>query len=349
MKRLVALVILILVCMLASTVSAGVPLGGLAVALSPDGKVMAAAGDNRTLYVLDPAKMEVVQRVWLGVCIINLEFNKDGSTLVVEDSDGTLHLLDTGNWQEKKNLPKAGSMTTAPLVDLAAGLDPDYNGHVIRILSMSDLSEKGQLKFEKGRKVVAIGLDAQGQRLAVMFESVNDESEPKGAKPPAELKGLEAEDFKLKNDGKTTVLAVYKVPGGELISENKIYYSPSYTGAKLLFQGENPVVVNYSNLNAIVDAKGNVTLFALQNSYNYGLGFSADQKVIMSGGLSVGTYTKTADMSGTVFKPDKLPGWPEYFKGFTVASDGTAYGSTSGYRIMKISPSGAFEKSVPVY
>ena len=81
-------------------------MGGLTVALSPDGKVMVAAGDNRTLYILDPGKMEVTQRVWLGVCIVGLQFNKDGNVLLAEDTDGTLHLIDVKTWQEKKNLPK---------------------------------------------------------------------------------------------------------------------------------------------------------------------------------------------------------------------------------------------------
>ena len=169
---------------------------------------------------------------------------------------------------------------------------------------MTDLSEKGQVKFDKGQKVAALGLDAEGKRLAVLFESVNDDSEPKGTKPPTALKGLEADEFKLKNDGKTSKLMVFKVPGGDKISENKLYYSPSVTGARILFQGENVMVVNYSNLNASIDAKGAVTLFGLNNSFNYGIGFSSDQKFLLSGGLSVGTYTKVADLGQTVFKPE---------------------------------------------
>ena len=349
MNKLIAVVVLVVMCTFVGVAFAVTPLGGLTVALSPDGKVMVAAGDNRTLYILDPGKMEVTQRVWLGVCIVGLQFNKDGNVLLAEDTDGTLHLIDVKTWQEKKNLPKAASLSAAGKVDLAAGLNADYNGNIIRFLSMTDLSEKGQVKFDKGQKVAALGLDAEGKRLAVLFESVNDDSEPKGTKPPTALKGLEADEFKLKNDGKTSKLMVFKVPGGDKISENKLYYSPSVTGARILFQGENVMVVNYSNLNASIDAKGAVTLFGLNNSFNYGIGFSSDQKFLLSGGLSVGTYTKVADLGQTVFKPDRLSGWPEYFKGFALAGDGTAYGSTSSYRIIKIKAGGVFEKSMPVY
>jgi hypothetical protein len=349
MKRTLFALCLSLVVVFCSTAYAAVPLGGLAVALSPAGDVMAAAGDSRVLYVLDAAKMEVTNRVWLGTCIVDLQFNKDGSVLLAEASDGILFQIDTKTWQVAKNLPKAQQMTAANNVDLAAALNPDHNGHVVRFLAMTDLSEKGQIAFPKGEKVQAIGLDADGGQLAVLMESVNDESEPKGAKPPAELKDLALEEFKLQNDGKTAILKVFKAPGGEPLWEQKLYYSPSSTGCRILFQGENVLVVNYSNLNAQISPKGEVALFKLDNSYNYGLGFSVDQKIIMSGGLSDGTYTKVEGLNKVKFQPDRLSGWPEYFKGFAVAGDGTAYGSTSGYRIIKIKPGGQFEKSVPVF
>jgi WD40 repeat protein len=328
---------------------ASTPLGGLAVALSPDGKNMVAAGDNRVLYVIDPAKMEVAKRLWLGTCIVDLEFNKDGSKVVAEDTDGTLHLLDPQTGNSLKKEPKAEKMSTARQVDLAAGLNPDYNGHTIRFLSMADLSVKGKVAFAKGEKVAALGLDPEGARLAVWLEPMNDDSEAKGGNPPADLKGLAAEEFRLKNDGKTSRLLIFKVPEGSKVSEHKLFYSPSTSGTKILFQGDNVLVVNYSNLNARIDPKGEVTLFQLDNSFNYGIGFSADQKTLMTGGLSNGTYTKVADLAKTSFQPDRLPGWPEYFKGFTVAGDGTAYGATSGYRIIKIKPGGGFDKSFPVY
>ncbi len=333
----------------ASAALASNPLGGLAVALSPDGKVMAAAGDNRVLYVIDPAKMEVAQRNWLGTCIVDLEFNKDGSKLVAEDSDGTLHLIDAKTWNPVKKEAKAGKMSAARKADLGAGLNPDYNGQIIRFLSLNDLGAKGKVTLAKGEKVAALGLDPEGARLAVWLEPVTDDSEPKGGNPPADLKGLAADEFRLKNDGKTSRLLVFKVPGGEKQSEHKLYYSPSTSGAKILFKGDDVLVVNYTNLNAQINPKGEVTLFKLDNSFNYGIGISPDQQVLMTGGLADGTYTKVADMVKTSFRPDRLPGWPEYFKSFAVGADGAAYGATSGYRVIKIKPGGGFDKSYPVY
>jgi hypothetical protein len=349
MKRSILCLCLGLVLGWSAVAFASTPLGGLAVALSPSGKMMVAAGDNRVLYVIDPAKMEVTNRVWLGACIVDLQFNKDGSTVVAEDTDGNLHLIEAKTGKASKKEPKTGQMSTARNADLAAGLDPDYNGHIIRFLSMTDLNAKGKVAFAKGEKVAGFGLDSEGTRLAVLLEAVNDDSEPKGGNPPAELKGLAAEEFRLKNDGKTSRLLVFKVADGSKVSEQKLFYSPSTSGLKVLFQGDNVLIVNYSNLNAQVNPKGEVTLFKLENSYNYGIGFSADQKVLMTGGLADGTYTKVADLAKAGFQPDRLPDWPEYFKSFAVAADGTAYGATSGYRIIKIKPGGSFEKSYPVF
>jgi WD40 repeat protein len=349
MKKKWAFLCLGLIMSLSPLAWASTPLGGLAVAVSPDGKIIASAGDNRVLYVLDAAKMEVTNRVWLGTCIVDLAFNKDGNTLVAEDTDGTLHLVDAKAWKPIKQESKAGLLSTARNADLAAGLNPDYNGYTIRFFSMTDLSTKGKVTFAKGEKVAALGLDPEGARLAVWMEPVNDESEAKNPNPPKDLKGLALEEFRLKNDGKTSRVLLFKVADGSKISEQKIFYSASSSSWKVLFQGDNILLVNYSNLNAQINPKGEVTLFQLDNSYNYGIGASADQKLLLTGGLADGTYTKVADLSKTKFQPDRLPGWPEYFKGFTVTGDGTAYGSTSGYRIIKIKPGGAFEKSYPIF
>lgn len=348
MKRMMVLAMLA-VLLAGSSALAATPLGGLAVALSPGGNLLTAAGDNRVLYVLDPGKMEVSQRIWLGVCILDLQFNKDGSVLLAEDTDGSIHAIDTKTWQIQKKMQKAGLMSAAQAADLMAGLNPDYNGHSIHFLSMTDLSEKGKISFAKGQKVMTMGLDAAGGKLAVLLESAADESEPKGAKPPADLRGTALEEFRLKNDGRTAMFMVFKVPDGTRLSEHKLYYSPGSGGWKTFFHGDSVLTVNYSNLNAQISLSGEVSLFQLDNSFNYGMGISADQKIFMSGGLAHGTYTKVEGMVKSEFKPDRLAGWPEYFKGFAVASDGTAYGSTSGYRIIRIKAGGTVDKSFPVF
>lgn len=348
MKKIATLGLAGMLSALTSAPMAGTPLGGLAVALSPGEDVLAAAGDNRTLYVLNASDMGILDRVWLGTCIVKLDFDKDGKVLLAEASDGTLLSIDAASWQVTGNRPKSEKMSAARAVNRVAVLNPDHNGHSISFLDMTDLSEQGRVTLPKGQKVAALGLDAAGERLGILTESVNDESESKEPKP-ADLRGLEGEEFKLKHDGKTTRFLVFKVPSGEPLWEQKTYYSPSMTGMKVLFDGEAGVAVNYSDLNAKITPEGEVSLFKLENGFNYGTGFSYDQSILVTGGLAQGTYTKVGPVSMTKFSPDRLQGWPEYFKDFAISKDGTAYGATSGYRIITVKPGGMFAKSTPIF
>ena len=200
---------------------------------------MAAAGDNRTLYVIDPAKMEVTGRIWLACASWNFNSTRTAASCwprIRAHATPYRHQ----DLTVEKNAPKVGSMSAARDADLVAGLNPDYNGQIVRILSMSDLSEKGQVKFEKGQKVAAMSLDAGGKRLAVWLESVNDDSEPKGAKPPADLKGLAAEDFKLKNDGKTSMVMVFKVPAARRSASINFIILPPSLARKRFFRRQHP-------------------------------------------------------------------------------------------------------------
>ncbi|MDY0274177.1 MAG: hypothetical protein RBR42_01915 [Desulfomicrobium sp.] len=343
-KNVVLVVSLVLTLCLSAWVHAATPLGGLAVAVSPDGKQIVAAGDNRVLYAINAETMEVTERVWLGTPILALDFTQDGSKVVAEDTDGTLFLFNAQDWSIIKNEPKAEQMTVSREANLVAGLDRQ----TVRLFSLENLSATGTITLGDKDRVACMALAPKGDRLAILLTPVDDDAEPK-EKVPTDLKNLEADEFKLKNDGKTSRLLIFSATDGSNIADHKLYFSASTVGATLLFQEENILIVNYTNLNAQIDAQGEVTLFKLDNSYNYGIGVSADHQTLLTGGLAKGTYTKVENLNKTTFSQDRLPGWPEYFKSFSVAPDGTAYGATSGYRIVKIKPGGALDKSYPVF
>src|SRR5262245_36220436 len=96
--RLVALLSLTVLFTLAGPACAGgvTGRGGLeAIAVSPDGKRLAAGGQNRVVYLLDADTLEVQKRIWLGARVGRLAFTTDGKRLLVEDDADTLHLLDS--------------------------------------------------------------------------------------------------------------------------------------------------------------------------------------------------------------------------------------------------------------
>ncbi|MCP5103581.1 MAG: hypothetical protein GY950_09390, partial [bacterium] len=246
------------------------------------------------------------------------------------------------NWQIQTEVKKSGSISAAPAVDLLAGLESGYKKSTVKFLSMTDGTQKGQVEFPG--KAVSIGLDAKGTRLVLLANGPKDQ-EPK-KKTPKELKGLEKDTFKQKNDGKVSILAEFAVPSGKKISQKTIFFS---SGTPTILVGNKTIdLISYSNVNArIVGNK--ITLYKGKSSYNYGIGISPDRKAFLVGGLRSGTRVNTENLIMTEFNINRLPGWPEYYKGFGFAKDGTGYATTTAYRLIKISKTGNIEKQVPIY
>jgi hypothetical protein len=90
-------------------------------------------------------------------------------------------------------------------------------------------------------------------------------------------------------------------------------------------------------------------LFETGLVFNHGLGASADGKVLVCGGMREGLYGPLEGVARVKFTIDALPGWPEHFAGFAVAADGTAYGVTSAFRVVRIGKDGKVMKVAPVF
>ena len=343
MLRTILSVAITLSCL--TCVNAGTPLGGLAVTISPDGSTLLAGGDNRTLYVLDPETLEVKQRVWTGTTIVALSCNKDGSRIIMQDSDGVVHLLNSSDYKKVSQHDELEKIAVARDTDVAAGLDDNYQGNAVRFFSMTDGSELGKVLFQKGDRVQSFGLNSAGDKVAVLMEGKNDDSEKKVSYSdvPKELKDLARDEFRLKNDGKTAMFATYKVPSGEKIAEHKLFYTSSAT-TKIIFDGDDALVINYSNDNARIKPDGTVEMFELNNSYNYGIGISPTQSLILTGGMRNGSITKVDGMTANSFRVQTLPGWPEYFKDFCTDGKGSVYATTSGFRVIKLTNEGRIVK-----
>jgi hypothetical protein len=326
---------------------AGVPLGGLAVAVTPDGKHLVAGGDSRALYVLDPASLAVQARVPLGRAIVDLAFAPDGSALVVE-STKAVQVLDTATWKVRATLERRERMSVAPAAGLFAVLS--QQPAQVQLFSLADGTPRGAVPYDRRQSLAAMGLSPDGQRVAWITSRHADTSEPKvGWKDlPKDLHGAALDEFKQKHDGYVSTLHVVEVAGAGNVLEKTLWYACS-GGSRLFWRGADLVVVGYDNADARIAPDGTVTWFELGNSYNYGHAASADGSVILSGGLRSGTRTKTDGLEATPFRLEKLPGFPEYWKSFTLATDGTGWGATSCWRVVRLDASGRIVKVAPVY
>ncbi len=319
-----------------------------AVAMSADGSQLVVAGDNRVLYVLDPKTLAVSKRVWVKVNPYEMFFSKDGSVLAIEESGSALHFYDTKTWELKASSKErsVGGVAHAAEADLLVGFTGGSKGTTVKLFNIKEAKEIAS--FELAEKLDAIGITPDGKQLAGITQSIKTDKE-KRVKTPKELKGLERLKFEQQNDEKMSKVIWFDATG-KVGAQVESWYSTSGRTRLLMPKADSVYVVNYSNKNALVPQKGEVTLFNLNNSYNYGMGMSLDQSQVGTGGLRNGSITKLADVAnGATFKIDQLPSWPEYFKGFFVSKDGTAYGVTTAYRLSKVKASGEIEKVMPIY
>ena len=113
--------------------------------------------------------------------------------------------------------------------------------------------------------------------------------------------------------------------------------------------GDFAWIVPYDDVCARITPKGDVTIFEVTTSYNYGRGWSADGKLAIGGGLRSGAICTLDGGTAVKFEADRLPGWPEYWAGFTTAADGGFWGVTSACRLVKLTKDGKVESTDPVY
>lgn len=347
-RHLVACIVLVSACLLLLPASAAVPIGGLAVAVSADGSRLVAGGDSRALYVLDPQTLAVKERVNVGHPIVAMSWSPDGTRLWVEGTNALL-LLDAATWKVLKTFENTEGLSAAPKAGLIAVQARRKNQ--ILVLGASDGSQKAALPYDRMRSVAAFGLRPDGKQLALLYYRKRTDEEPKVASKdtPKDLKGVALREFKQRNDGYRSQLLILDVATSKTQRDHQLWYAAPGGGNRLFWDKGDVCVIGYSNQNARIDAKGEIAYFELGNSYNYGHAVSADGSTILSGGLRDGCRTTLADNKSSAFRLDKLPGFPEYFKSFSFAADGSGFGSTSGWRVVRIDATGAIAKTAAVH
>lgn len=326
--------------------------GGLAVAVTPDGTRLVAGGSNRVLYDLDPQTLEVKRRVYLGRQIMEMAFSPDGKTLVVE-STKAMQWLKADTFEPIETLDGVEKMSLAPAAGVVA-VNHRRNPSAIQIRSLSDASVKAQIPFDPTQTVAGFGLRPDGKKLALLYSKRKDPEEEKVAWKdiPEELRkkrDLALRLYQQKHDGYTARYYVFDVATGEQELEKKLWYSALSSMNALYWHGEDVYLVGYDNQNAKFDAQGEVTLFELSNLHNYAKAATPDGSVFLTGGLRDGSRTDAATLGVRNFRIDRLEGFPEYYKAFSFAADGTAFGGTTAFRVVRIEKDGSLGKVAPVY
>ncbi len=329
---------------------AAIPKNALgAVAVSPDGRTVLAAGDNRVLYVLDAAGLTVQKRVWLGINPLEIHYSADGGTFVLHDSKGALRFYDSASLKLKTEVSGVEKVALAEQADVIFSIGRvrgrgEEARTPLRAYSMS--TGRPVLDKTVNSALTGLGVDADARRIFAISKSIKS-NEEMVQKPPSNLAGAARETFRMQNDGKVSQLLAFDVEGKEL-GRHTSWYSTTRQ-ADLVPFGNILRVITFSSFN-VQFTLGSMEskLYQDKNSFNYGIGYSIKNKLLVTGGLANGTVTQLDTGEQRGFRINRIGGWPEYFKGFAVAADGTIYGTTTAYRLVRISPDGAV-KAVPVY
>ena len=322
---------------------AATPLGGLAVAISPDGTQLVAAGDSRAFYDIEPATLKVKRRAPFGRAVVSMGFSGSGKQLVVE-STNAISLVDPSTFKVARTIEGADFLSVAPSVGLAAYRSRKRPASV-RILNLASGKEIASIEYDVSAGLSAMGLSPDGKRLLIFGSGRRDEAEKEIPRKdrPKDLKGAARTEYHHKHDGRMAPFRIVDVTTGKNIARGKSWVCPG-GGTRVTWSGQEAFVSTYGNDNARVAKDGTIHYFAMHNSYNYGMGSSITGNAILSGGLRKGSRTALPSLKATTFELKAVPGFPEYWRSFSLSASGTGFGGTSAFRVARIDAKGTIEQ-----
>jgi len=340
--------------LLASAAQAATPVDAIgAIAVSPDGATVIASGNPRAFYVLDAGTLEIRQRVWHGYNPLRLNWSRDGRTLALHHTDDMVAFFDAETLKETASTEKFTDLCFAAeaekLVTVTSGREKDGKVPVtlaIYSLATGEKLQSAEIDYTLAPASIACSPDA-GDILLVTKEYDTDKEEKKN--PPPDLPRDEQPEFRKRHDAKAMWLGWFNGGLGKG-PEFESWFSASAPALFFVRDGKALWLKN-STENAEFGKDGSIAMRNLARASSfYGELASPDHGYFLVGTMQKGQIVDTATFEEVEFAfPDRLKGWPEYLYGFAIAPDGTIYGGTSGYRMMKISPDGKVLDMKPVY
>ncbi len=324
-----------------------------AIAVSPDGSTIVATGNPRTFYVLDATTLEVKDRVWHGYNPLRLNWSKDGSTLALFHTDDVVTFFDAATLKEKTSTEKFTDHCFAGeserLVTMTSGREKDGKVPVtLAVYSLATGEKLSSAEIDYSTAVVAIACSPDASDIVLVTKEYDVGTEEK-KQPPQDLPRDEQPEFRKRHDGKAMWFGWFD---GELKKGPEFESWFSSSAPNLFFVKDGKALwLRSATENVELGMDGSVTMKTLTkaNSF-YGEMASADHGYFLVGAMNKGQIVDTATLNEVEFAfSGRLAGWPEYLYGFAIAPDGTIYGGTSAYRMMKIAPDGKVSIMKPVH
>ena len=321
------------------------------VAASPDGKTVAAGGDNRVLYVVNAETWEVVRRVWMGARVRGVSFTPDGALCVVLGGDHVARVLRPADWstvREVKGLENLTLAAKAPVaISSGRAKGGGYRDQAVKIWALPGFELQGEVALAKGTRAAGLGITADGKTAYCRSAYIKDEAE-KQADPGPEPKDYAAKVlWRARKDGRVSETSVIDLAGKRVVKTVRHFDTPSKF--RLCPVPAGVLTVAYDRCLGVTNVETGQYEVLLTGAFAYGSGQAAD-----------GTIYTGSLRSFAVMAPDgkalakqrigSIPGWPEYFRGFAPLGADKVVGITDAWRIIVIdAKSHAVLKKVNVY
>ncbi|QDC08129.1 hypothetical protein FHY55_02225 [Oceanicola sp. D3] len=345
MKRIAAAIALS--ASLALPAAANLPTGGLGgFSLSPDGTTLLAGGDNRVIYMIDTATMEVKDRIWSPTMPVWIDHSADGSLVYVLDSDDLLTAYAAADMSKKWEIQRVRDMAFRPEAQRIVIWKGVSGGSEIAVI---DAATGGQVKTVTTPEPLAIesaGLSDDGTTLLAITRQQKTEDETK-EKPGDDVKGLEKEIFRKKHDGYVSSLLKIDLEAGTTEALPSWYSASNFDDIRAV--GEQVFYLKPGSDPMVLGADGEVTMLDLQRTNGDYVEISPDGSEMVAGDGGKVSFIPVTGGAPLTLGVEDLPGWFEKTQGFEYLPDGKVLAVTDGWRIVVIDRAAGTATAYPVY
>ncbi|RMH47634.1 MAG: hypothetical protein D6686_12335 [Alphaproteobacteria bacterium] len=334
-------------CALAATAAADTPANGIgSLSVSPDGRTVLAAAENRVVYVLDGQDLSVRERIWIKVSPVWIRHVAGGRQVLVRGTQGELIAFDSEGFEELWRVSRTAAVDHARAADQVVFAVRQGRNTIIGVLDAA--STETVASFDLGEmRVREVAISPDGGRITVLGVDDKRESEER-QNPPAGLADLAREQFAQEHDQRGARIVTIDVASGQITAVDSWYSGKTVRG--MAFAGDDTIVLAHGRNVARISPAGEVALIDTGAAFHYGAGLSADGRRIYSGALAQ-LNIKTLGSTGAraMALTDPLPGWPEYVVSFAEMPDGRLIAGTSAWRVVEISADLGAMRTVPVF
>lgn len=318
-----------------------------ALALNPAGDTLMAAGSNRVIYKLDPESLKVVERHWIKVRPIAMEYSSDGNLLLVQSDRAVVYAMDPKTFKVKKKLRKARYFSYAPGANKIVVADNSYEYKTKKYFTNLRVLNGETFKLEKKLKIpgqtAGLDVDDDATTVSIITNGVKDTTETRES-PTSDMSDAERTEFRQRHDQRSSEHIVVSLSEGEK-SRHKSWFSFS-GNSTIVRTGDGVMVLPFYSGGAYMKDAGETSFVNTGTRSQNGALIDGD--TIITGSFSSITVKDPSDEESTVHKFKKLAGSGDYPVSIIKGKDGF-FASTNGFRVIRFTPTDGIDTVEPVY